>query len=323
MKRIGALSTLPTIEDAAWGVLEKGGSALKAALTGFFLAAAEDPRVLWSPLVLLMGGMGTGVRVFDGRARQPGSGVKRPRGFLPGEDVPLAARAAVPAGITALAVACAYDSGTSLLSCVRPGVQAAKKLGMSGRATLLDLIASHGAGVLLSSRVKRAWLGQLGPAQGGLMGHEDLIPPTEVDQAAARLESCWVPPFEALQGTEMGRTHDEHLIVSADSQGQMIALAFRPLENHLLLEPFEVAVPLLAQPVLRGVSRLSPGTPLGFQPDLWIERNDEGALIAVGGSGKQKERTPTLALYRTVETKEIVGRRVESMQDEQAAALPG
>ena len=90
---------------AARHVLERGGNAVDALAAGLLAAAAESPGVLLGPLQVLAAGGGAGLLAVDGRARQPGLGVPRPRGFVAGAEVPPAARVAVPGFPFALAAA--------------------------------------------------------------------------------------------------------------------------------------------------------------------------------------------------------------------------
>src|SRR5687768_17130658 len=118
--RAVAISNDPVAEEAAQSHLTaQGGSAVGAVLTGFFAAAGAYSGVLLSPLTVLVGGIGTGGRAFDGRVRQPGLATNRPRGFLPEETIPTAARVGVPMTVAAAAVAYAYDGGKSLGSLVK------------------------------------------------------------------------------------------------------------------------------------------------------------------------------------------------------------
>ncbi len=176
MPRTGALASDPVAREAAETVFKSSGSSLQAALTGFFVAAAHDPGVLFSPVSLLVGGVGSGVFAYDGRCRQPGKEAKRPRGFLNDDEVPTPARVAVPGSVAALAVACAFQSGTTLLSCVRPGVHAAKSSGAKQRSVLLEYVASLGATALQEPSVKRAFVSQFGAVEQGTIGVADLVP---------------------------------------------------------------------------------------------------------------------------------------------------
>ncbi|MGA7118553.1 MAG: hypothetical protein WBY94_00575, partial [Polyangiaceae bacterium] len=64
------------------------GNAVDAVVAGVLVAAAESPSVFLGPFQMLVAGAGAGVRAIDGRVRQPGLGVPRPRGLLAGERVP-------------------------------------------------------------------------------------------------------------------------------------------------------------------------------------------------------------------------------------------
>ena len=72
------------------------GNAVDAVVTAVLLAAAESPGVFLGPVQLLIGGAGAGLQAFDGRVRQPGLGIPRPRGVQAGEAVPAPARIGVP-----------------------------------------------------------------------------------------------------------------------------------------------------------------------------------------------------------------------------------
>ena len=81
------------------------GNAVDSVAGAVFAAGALYPSVLLGPVQLLLGGAGAGLRAIDGRPRQPGLGNPRPRGFLPSEAVPPAARVGVPALPAALLAA--------------------------------------------------------------------------------------------------------------------------------------------------------------------------------------------------------------------------
>src|SRR5262249_14917578 len=77
--RSSAVASEPAAENAALEILEQEGTAAEALIAGFLAAAAVRPGVLWSPVQILTAGPGTFARAFDGRARQPGLGLPRPR----------------------------------------------------------------------------------------------------------------------------------------------------------------------------------------------------------------------------------------------------
>src|SRR5690606_10692291 len=68
----------PIAAEAAQQALDDGGRAADAAIAGFLAAAGAREAVLLAPTVALVGGLGAGTRLLDGRAVQPGAGAKRP-----------------------------------------------------------------------------------------------------------------------------------------------------------------------------------------------------------------------------------------------------
>src|SRR5581483_10997081 len=64
------------------------GNAVDAVLTAVLVAAARSPAVFLGSLQVLVGGAGAGLLAIDGRVRQPGAGVPRPRGFVGDGAVP-------------------------------------------------------------------------------------------------------------------------------------------------------------------------------------------------------------------------------------------
>ena len=126
--------------QAAQDFLLAGGSAVGAVLSGFFAACRAYAGILVGPLSLLVAGVGSGVRAFDGRLRQPGLGTRRPRGFLSEGEIPAAARVAVPQSIAAAVVAHAYDRGGPISEVLKRGIRQAKQVGSEARAEVLQNI---------------------------------------------------------------------------------------------------------------------------------------------------------------------------------------
>jgi hypothetical protein len=270
MTRAKAIATQTIATEVASDVLIQGGSALRAALSGFFAAAAVAPGVLFGPTTLFIGGVGVGARVFDGRCRQPGLEGKRPRGFQAEEEVPLAARAAVPGSIGAAAVATAYHPGASLNACVRPAIALCKKAGSKERAALLELVAAHGSRALLQPSVRQAWLTQLGPVEGGMVQPKDLEARSDLDTAAVETGGVVSPPWAAERDAEGLGT--AQAVIAADANGLLVAMTFRNLPDRLRLNGFDVVVPLCARPVMRGVPRTAPGVALPAGADIKFSR---------------------------------------------------
>ena len=277
MSRARVQSTRALAGEVAQGVLADGGGALRAVLAGYFAAAGDSPHILFGPLALVTGGLGSGTRVFDGRCRQAGLKGKRPRGLLPDDDVPPASRVAIPQSIAALAVASAYHQGATLASVARPAVAIAKKAGAPGRARFLDLVASQGPAALSEPSFVRAWVSEFGPVRGGVSTTTDLGPQRLVDVSATEEDLRLTVPFsEAKESPAFGQ---EEAIVAVDVSGFFAALSFRRLPGDLVLDEFELSVPLAAEPVFRGVPRVTPGSSLPMRASVWLERDGSGRIV--------------------------------------------
>lgn len=303
MQRAICISSHALAAEYGSRVLETRDSALEAVLAGFFAAAAAEPGVLFGPLGLLAGGTGEGARAYDGRARQPGLLGKRPRGYLPGQEPGVAARVAIPLGISALAVATSYHGQVSLGACCRSAITLAKQEGASGRAELLSHVGGLGARALTESGVQRAWLSQFGPVQEGQVTSADLGARTGLDVLAEdhgdELRLPWSTPAVEGKDSEVGV---RHALLAVDARGLFVGLQFTALASSVELVGYEVTVPLLAAPVWRGVPRVAPGTPLGGVLPMRLGR-EGGAVVRIEaelGAG----RAP-LCLYRQRETREV------------------
>ncbi len=322
MARTGARSTHAVAEEVAQETATSGGSALKAALAGFFGAAGADPGVLLGPVTLLVGGVGVGARAFDGRCLQPGWEGKRPRGFVAEEGIPHSAYAAIPGSIWALSVCCGYHSGVSLAACVRSGISIARKAGAARRAEILELVGALGPRIFLHPPVREAWIAQFGPVEGGMVQPQDLAPKQELDrellEQAGELTAPWATPEPQSSSpgskwsSRLGNdsTLDavagvEHGLVAADQHGMLVALSFRILPGKARLGDFEVTVPLLGVPVRRGVTRIAPRTPLPVAFGAALRRQGAHFVSARAGGGDSSEPRPEAALYRDPASREV------------------
>ncbi len=164
-----ARSNDPLCEAAAGEELARGGSAIDAVLAGYFAAAGAYPGVLLGPVTLLLGGTGSGDRAFDGRVRQPGRNAKRPRGTLPGQEPPLAARVGVPCSVPALAVAVGYGAQATLRRLVQPGLVLARERGAERRAGVLARVGEVGALAFSEPELSRALVRAFGAPNDGLV----------------------------------------------------------------------------------------------------------------------------------------------------------
>jgi gamma-glutamyltranspeptidase/glutathione hydrolase len=287
MSRSVAVADDPIVSEAAEDVLLNGGSALGAVIAGFFAAVGAQSGVLLSPVTVLAAGAGMGARAFDGRCRQPGLGTKRPRGFKDGEEIPLAARVAVPASLMAALVALAYDEQAKVSRLVKTAIKRARDSGADGRAELLERVRAVGAAAVSESSFVRPLMHAGGEASGGLITSTDLRSITNVDGAATYIEkdgsrfavAPWID--EAANETLTDDWGTGHAVCAIDVRGLFAALSYRRVMNGILVEELELEAPPIAVPVLRGVTRVTPGSPIPAPAPLAIRFDDAGAPLEI------------------------------------------
>lgn len=314
MSRSVAIANDPIAEEAAQDYLSLAGSATGAVLCGFFAAAGAHSGVLFGPLTLVVAGIGSGARAFDGRMRQPGHGSKRPRGTL-GSQVPEQARLAVPATVPALFVALAYDGSQKLASILRPGLARALRAGAQAREGLLRQVRASGAGTFSDTAFVRAMLRVAGPSQGGLLTSTDFGSVTDIDHAAVKrtvggrelYEAPWADEGEAVDVSELGLGQ---AIVAADVRGQLAALCYRRVVDGFPLEELEIEAPLCAVPVRRGVRRVAPGHRLAAPAPVAVIADEHGGWVEAIAMPTSRRLDPSaagprLAVRRSPSSKEI------------------
>ncbi|HEX3596110.1 MAG TPA: hypothetical protein VHU80_13455 [Polyangiaceae bacterium] len=282
-----AIADDPVAAEAAEDVLLGGGSALGAVVAGFLAAAGAHSGVLLSPITVLSAGAGLGARAFDGRCRQPGLGTKRPRGFKDGEEIPLAARLAVPAALTATAVAVAYDEQAKVSRLVKSSIRRARDSGADARAEALERVRAVGAGALTESSFTRPLLHAGGESNGGVLTAVDLRSIEHIDAAAEIREDGggrWViAPWAFADGLdpvpeELGTGH---AICSIDVRGAFAALSYRRVMSGVPVEELEMDAPAIAVPVLRGITRIAPGMSLPAPAPIAIRVDEAGSPLEV------------------------------------------
>jgi len=277
-RRTAVLGNDPVAEEAAEEFMTASGSAVGAVLAGFFAAAGAHAGVLLGPVSMLVGGIGQGVRAFDGRLRQPGLGAKRPRGFTAGESIPAAARVGVPAGVAAVLVAYAYDGGQSLGSILCAGIRRAERSGAPARARLLGRIRAVGAAALAEAGFTRALLRVAGPSEGGLLTPSDFNRIPEVDVPTLErpgwggivAEPPWSRKLDELG--DLARLGTGYAVCAVDARGVLAALCYRRVDTGLDVGELELEAPLWAVPVRRGVARVAPGKPLPAPAPIALRR---------------------------------------------------
>ncbi len=318
-QRALALSNDPIAEEAALAQLGQGGSAVGAVLAGYFAAAGAYSGVLLSPLTVLVAGIGTGGRVFDGRLRQPGLGTKRPRGFLPDETVPAAARVAVPGSVAAAAVANLYDGGKSLSSLVKQGITRAERAGADARAEVLGRVRAAGQVALSEQSFMRPFLRLAGPSEGGLITPTDFGTIPDVDHAASTrrvgesdyLEAPWAEAWSAeTLPAELGIGA---AVCAVDVRGVFAAVAYFRPSDGLDLEDLALLAPFVAVPTQRGVTRQAPGSALAAPAPIAVRCNAEGVPVEVcaepGASALRFDGAARLSLSRDPVSREVFSQR--------------
>ncbi|HEV8550185.1 MAG TPA: hypothetical protein VGQ57_14170 [Polyangiaceae bacterium] len=279
--RAAALATDDFVEQIASSELARSRSAVAAVVAGFFAAAGAYADVLLGPLTLLVAGVGSGGRVFDGRLRQPGLGTRRPRGFV-SEQVPVASRVALPTSIAALTVALAYDQRATLTAVARFGAKAAADRGSAERARLLERVASVGPAALTESSFVRPLLHLASPSEGGLLSPADFVATEDIASEAQErsldgvtwLEAPWA---EALP--EVGSGGERHAICAVDAEGVYATLCYERVGTGLAVPALGLVAALGAVPVRRGERRVSPGERLPSAAPIAIACDDAGAPI--------------------------------------------
>jgi len=323
--RAALLASDRDVEEIAAAELASTGSAIGGVIAGYFAAAGRHPGVLLSPLTLLIGGVGVGGRAFDGRLRQPGRGTRRPRGILPEQAVPDAARVPAVSSVAALAVALAYEPGLSLPALVRPGIAAAAHASARGRAALLTRIAGVGPAALAEASFVQPLLRLASPSQGGLLTPSDFEPPEGIDAVAREIAEGGVSWFEA-PWAEVDATAEPddraaqgagHAIVAVDTHGRFAALAYRVVEQGLTIADLDLIAPLQAVPVLRGVPRVAPGTRLSSPAPVAIVWRDASESVEVVAQPAARRYSPprapaeSLVIRRDSRTRLVATRRYE------------
>jgi gamma-glutamyltranspeptidase/glutathione hydrolase len=278
-------SSDPRLREATECVLLDEQSAVAAALSAYLWACATQPGVLLSSVSVLVAGFGAR-RAVDGRLRQPGSGLGRPRGFVPGAPIPFEARAAVPANIPALFVAWGYGGGSAPAAAFRSASAIARRSGAEARAQLLARAAEQGGTAWQGSVVARELVRIAGPARGGLISREDFTPSADVDHGVSAPAGF---PWAGQTGPA-GSTCQA--VIAIDRRGTAAVVCYDVAEEGIPISGGELISPLAAEPVLRGVTRVRPGTPLPQRCDGCIEIDPESGRIEGVASGSLRLGVP-------------------------------
>jgi hypothetical protein len=303
--RSAACASNPHVLKAARAMLTRG-HAVDAVVAGVFAAAALAPSVLLGPVALLVGGAGTGLFAVDGRVQQSGRGLPRPRGFLPDQEIPKAARVGVPRLVAALAAALASFGSLPLRGVLAPAIDLARPVSKP-RLALYRRIAERGSRALAEARVADELLHAAGRGQGGLLSERDLeelhprvVRATTTEVGSRRLITVpWGGEAVRGEGTgtlDGGRTR---MVAAADARGQVAIACYELVEDGgevLAVDALDLVFPLVASPVLRGRTRVPPGTPCAAAAPIALG-DAEGLVDLAAGAGGDADAEKTLGTW--------------------------
>ncbi len=277
------LTNSPASQEAAAETLKTGGSALDAALAGFFAEAAVAPWALLAPITIVVAGSGSGVRLLDGRARQPGQNVERPVRYSSLAEAPDFALAAVPTTVAAVSLAATMFGMTTLPKLVGPAVRLAKKQGAPERAALISRVGSAKAWAMQD----KGFLGEIAERvprfEGALLQPSELaiervdVLATELTERLAGVPAM-VPPWHDPTRKAPGR-----LVILVADRGALAGLIVERPSRTVALFDGEVEWPAVASPLLKGVVRVRAGTPVPMTAPLAVVR-DASSLMMLGTS---------------------------------------
>jgi gamma-glutamyltranspeptidase/glutathione hydrolase len=286
-----ASSSLPVGLEAAQACLDAGGTAIDAALAGYFAVAGAISWALLAPVTIAMAGSGTGTRFVDGRCRQPGKGIDKPVRFADDSKVPPAVRAAVPGSVSAITIGAVPFARETTVALASYGVQVALKQGANRRAELLERVGQAKAWALLD----RGFLAEMNERvprfEGALLGELDLEEiPAEVVAGRPAPEG----PFSmakphwaddpAMAGVEEGQ---RLFVLAADNWGGLAGVVIEGARHSVSLFGGEVDIPGLAVPLLKGVPRPVPGTILPMSVPLGILFDGE-LPVSIAASSRRR-----------------------------------
>ena len=257
------------------------GNAVDAVVAGLLVAAAYGPGVLLGPVQLLVAGTGAGRIAADGRVRQPGLGLPRPRGATSPREIPEAARVAAPAFPAALATVLAAHGSATLRRLAAPAVKVARAT-FPERVAVLDAFGRRGAPALGDDAIASELLAVAGRASGGSLTLEDL---TSVRPALVRIEErAMTPPgWMRMPWLEPGLDAScVHVVAAADGRGLLCVAAYESPVEGIAVPRLGLLAPALAVPVLHGKPRVRPGEPLPAPAPVAIRARRGIADLAVG-----------------------------------------
>lgn len=258
--RCDAVASELHVAEAARDALSYG-NAVDAVVAGVLVAAAESPSVLLGPLQMLVAGAGAGVRAVDGRVRQPGLGVPRPRGLLVGEPVPPQSRVGVPALPAAIAWVLGSLGSATQLRVSGVAIERARTRSAE-RAHVLEAFARRGAAAFVEDAILGELTAVAGRSARGLLTREDLA---AVRPVIVSLDDHTLEPSGVLTMPWRGPMRQDasftHVVAATDAQGLVAVACYDAPIEGLAVPALGLRAPAFATPVMRGETRARPGEP--------------------------------------------------------------
>ncbi|MFO0660754.1 MAG: hypothetical protein U0165_13120 [Polyangiaceae bacterium] len=215
---------------------------------------------------------GTGaVRFLDGRLRQPGRGITRPLRSDAGRQA-LPSLVSVPGSISAFSVAVALHARKTMIQIAAQGIAVAKSSDAKQRARILSRAAQAGTLVLVDKGLADAIERAAPRIDGRLLTAEDLAevaitssPGITLDLGDSRqaiLPSWCTPDADGNPGKgTCAPSRASEVILVSDGRGVHAGVVVEQMDGLKIYDD-ELEMPMLAQPILRGVPKLAAGTPL-------------------------------------------------------------
>ena len=286
---------------AAGSALVKKGNAVDAVLAGLLAACALERSPLLSPVQILVGGAGAGLRAVDGRLRQPGLGVPRPRGFRAEETIPEAAWVAVPVLPAVVAATLASLGSATLAQVLAPALDLVGPRD-PGRKNTLRLLLERGGAAFSDRHAESELVAAAGRLAGGVLTAQDLgavrpsIEPCVTEARGSRTfaRAPWSDAAADATRPTSRRTGVTRAVVASDARGLIAVALYEVHEDGLAIDELGLLAPRHAVPVLRGERRVNPGQILKAASPMFLSEHDGLVDIALALCGASDARAAEL-----------------------------
>ena len=297
------------------------GNAVDAVVAGVLMAAAETPSVFLGPVQILVGGHGAGLCAVDGRVRQPGLGMTRPRGVPAGEPVPAPAWVGVPALPGALALVVASLGSVRLGRVCQAAASHAREL-CAERADVIAAFGGQAASALLNDHIAGELTAAAGQSVGGALTRDDLgaVRPVVIvcDENSLEADAVLRPPWrsQSCDGT------NTQVVAAADAKGLVAVACYESGLEGLAVPSLGLVAPSFAAPVRRGERRVPPGKARPAPAPIALRAPRGQPDLALGlAAAASAERTLDDVLAALRESPSVVARALGVAQVGRAVAV--